>query len=99
MVGEFFIINNDYKVEVISYKNNKEVTIKFENGFTKVVEKGVLLKGKIKNPYHPTLYNIGYIGIGKYKEAKEQHIKEVADKWRDLIGDKIYKILITYKIT
>ena len=26
MVGEFFIINNDYKVEVISYKNNKEVT-------------------------------------------------------------------------
>ena len=41
MVGEFFIINNDYKVEVISYKNNKEVTIKFENGFTKVVEKGV----------------------------------------------------------
>ena len=35
----------------------------------------------------------------KYKEAKEQHIKEVADKWRDLIGDKIYKILITYKIT
>ena len=244
MVGKFFIINNDYKVEVISYKNNKEVTIKFENGFTKVVEKGVLLKGKIKNPYHPTLYNIGYIGIGKYKsydnskkltksyvvwadmikrgydenykqkyptykdvavceewhnfqnfaewfeenynpeymegwcldkdiicteckiyspenccfvpqeinklllfkrnnkglyptgvnfnkqnrkfaskikkynktfylgyfltpeeafekykEAKEQHIKEVADKWRDLIGDKIYKILITYKIT
>lgn len=35
MVGKFFIINNDYKVEVISYKNNKEVTIKFENGLKK----------------------------------------------------------------
>ena len=57
---------------------------------------------KIKK-YNKTFY-LGYFltpeeAFEKYKEAKEQHIKEVADKWRDLIGDKIYKILITYKIT
>ena len=57
---------------------------------------------KIKK-YNKT-FHLGYFltpeeAFEKYKEAKEQHIREVADKWRDLIGDKIYKILITYKIT
>jgi len=33
-----------------------------------------------------------------YKMAKEQHIKEVADKWRGKITEKVYNALINYKI-
>ena len=33
-----------------------------------------------------------------YKTAKEQHIKEVADKWREQISDKVYEALINYQI-
>jgi hypothetical protein len=32
-----------------------------------------------------------------YKEAKKQHIKEIADKWKDLIDPRVYNILINYK--
>ena len=33
-----------------------------------------------------------------YKIAKEQHIKEVADKWRDKISENVYKTLINNTI-
>jgi len=33
-----------------------------------------------------------------YKTAKEKHIKEVADKWKDKIDLKIYEALLSYKI-
>lgn len=33
-----------------------------------------------------------------YKEAKEQHIKEVADKWKDLIDPKVYQALYDFKL-
>ena len=33
-----------------------------------------------------------------YKKAKEQYIKEVADKWRGQITEQVYQALINYKI-
>jgi hypothetical protein len=33
-----------------------------------------------------------------YKTAKEQHIKEVADKWKDLINLKVYENMYNYQI-
>lgn len=33
-----------------------------------------------------------------YKIAKEQHIREIADKWKSLIEEKVYKALINYKV-
>ena len=33
-----------------------------------------------------------------YKTAKEAYIKEVADKWRDLIDPRVYKAMYNYKV-
>jgi len=33
-----------------------------------------------------------------YKTAKEQYIKEVADKWKDLIDPRVYEAMYNYKI-
>lgn len=33
-----------------------------------------------------------------YKTAKELHIKEVAEKWKDQINDKVYQALINYQV-
>lgn len=33
-----------------------------------------------------------------YKTAKEEHIKNLADKWKDLIAPKVYQALINYKV-
>lgn len=49
--------------------------------------------------------NTNYIGqfknqedaIKAYANAKEKYIKELADEWRELIGERAYKGLINYK--
>ena len=33
-----------------------------------------------------------------YKTAKEQYIKEVADKWKDLISDQVYEAMHNYQV-
>ena len=33
-----------------------------------------------------------------YKKAKEEHIKEVANKYKDVIEDKVYEILMRYEV-
>lgn len=33
-----------------------------------------------------------------YKIAKENYIKEVADKWKDLISEKVYQALMNYQV-
>ena len=33
-----------------------------------------------------------------YKTEKEKHIKEVADKWKNLISEKVYKAMYNYKV-
>ena len=33
-----------------------------------------------------------------YKVAKESHIKEIADKWKDKIEPRVYEAMYNYKV-
>ena len=53
-----------------------------------------------KNKKH---FHLGYYGTPEeafeaYKEAKEEYIKEVANKWRSQITEEVYNALINYKV-
>ena len=43
-------------------------------------------------------YNTPEEAFQAYKTAKEQYIKEVADKWKGLISDKVYEAMYNYKV-
>lgn len=51
-------------------------------------------KGKRQKASFPTIE----LAFQAYKTAKENYIKEVADKWKDKISDKVYQSLINYKV-
>ena len=58
------VINN---VTIIKYRKSCDIDIMFEDGTVlKNVEYSNLKKGSIKNPYLPSLYGVGFFGIGKY---------------------------------
>ena len=65
--GEIFITNQGYEVKIIEYFNCFNCTILLDN---KIVIKNTIYnhikKGHINNPYHPALYDIGFIGEGDY---------------------------------
>lgn len=61
--------------EIISYK---KIKIKFiENVYSKYVQIYFILAGKIKNPYHPIIYGVGYLGDGIYSKKIHSRIYNV----------------------
>ena len=47
---------------------------------------------------HLGLFNTEFRAFQAYKEAKEQHIKEVANKWKDKIDPRAYEALMKWNV-
>lgn len=87
--GEKHITNEGYPVEIITYRSKKDCDIKFENGvIVKNREYNDILKGNVKNPYHKSIYRIGYFGIGKYDS--KTHLK-IYDTWVNMLRRCYYE--------
>ena len=69
-VGEKFLTNEGYEVEIIEYYGNRQCTVKFNDERGTIVankEYADLQKRTVKNPFHKSLYGVGYMGQGIYK--------------------------------
>lgn len=64
-VGEKFITNEGYEVEIVEYFRNDNCSIKFtyNNLIIKNIKYICLLRKNIKNPLHLSVCNIGYLGV------------------------------------
>lgn len=67
--GDVFTSNEGYDVVVLGFSKTKGVLVQFddERQYTMCVTAQNLRNGQVKNPYHPSVYGFGYIGIGPYK--------------------------------
>ncbi len=82
-VGQKFITNEGYEVEVIEYFGVRNCTVQFKNGLKLYnVFLANLLKGCIKNPNHPSICGVGYLGAGKYKASNDNKSYSI---WRSTI--------------
>lgn len=67
-IGEIYTTNEGYRIEIIEYFNSKRSTIKFDDGFiVRNVKYQNIQNGEIKNPFHPSVFGVGYLGVGEYK--------------------------------
>ncbi len=68
-LGEKHITNEGYEVEIIEYFKSTNCTIQF-NDYNKTVLYNIqfsqIKNGHIKNPYHKSICNVGYLGVEKY---------------------------------
>ena len=65
--GEKHTTNEGYEVEIIECFNYNNYTVKFKNGAEiKNVQYSRLLLGNISNPYHKSVFGVGYFGEGEY---------------------------------
>ena len=71
-IGETSINNFGNKMTIIEYYNNKNSTIQFDNGYISYNKKYIdFLRGKIKSPYDKSVYNIGYLGEGRFETTAD----------------------------
>ena len=76
-----------YEMKIIEYKSYSDITIEFQDKQKAVVHTAYnnFQKGNVKNPYHPSVYGIGYIGQGKYKVAKNDKITKPYQTWKGML--------------
>lgn len=99
--GEIALSNEGLKMLIKEYRKYSDVDIEFENGyFVKNQTYGNFQKGNIKNPYHPSVCGVGYIGEGKYRVWKFGKNTIQYNMWRSMLcrcyDEKIHKNRLTY---
>ena len=62
--GERFVNNQGCSFFIVEYNHSKDLWVQFEDkhGAKVHVEYNQCTRGSVKNPYHPTVWNVGYIG-------------------------------------
>lgn len=98
IIGECFVTNEGYNIQIIDYVDTKNVLIKFvdrpEIQIWSTLQN--IKNGQVKNPLHKSVYNIGYYGIGNYT-ARKNGIKTDLDN-RHILDVAFLKIFVTFKI-
>lgn len=85
-VGQKFITNENYVIEIIQYNSSEGTVVKFENGYIVSTYYSNVKKGTIKNPYHPSLSGVGFIGVGKYKVKSGKKKTPSYDLWSRMLN-------------
>lgn len=94
-ISKTFVTNEGYEVVVVDYLNNKEIKVEFKNGYTTWCELVALKKGRVKNPYHPSVFGVGYVGVGDYNVSINEKITLNYQFWSGVIersNDDKFKI-------
>ena len=76
-----------YEMKIIKYNGRKDIIIEFQDKYKAKIHSNYdnFKRGKIKNPYHPDVYNIGYLGQGKYKAYENRKATIAYSMWKDML--------------
>ena len=77
----------NYKMKIIEYNGRQDIWIEFQDKYKCKVHTtyGSFKKGEVKNPYHPNVFNIGYLGQGKYKMSEKGKHTKAYDMWSHML--------------
>lgn len=63
--GQTYVTNEGYTIKIIKYVNNTEVLIEFQDDYKYKKWSRVwdCKQGRVKNPFHKSVYGVGYLGV------------------------------------
>lgn len=98
IIGSYFKTNSGFMGKIIEYRNCKDVTVRWEDGTVSSETANYISKGVIKPRTQRTVFNVGYIGVGRWvsrtniKRAGEEYIPErLYNFWRRML-DRTYNL-------
>lgn len=85
--GDIFTTQHGCKALVVTYRNACKVLIEFQDAhkhrlWTRAAH---LREGSVKNPYHPRIYGVGYIGVGQYSATAGGKMTEAYSRWKAML--------------
>ena len=86
-IGETYTSYQGYIYEIIEYFSSKNCTVILDN---KIVVENLtyqeILDGKVTNPYHKSVYGVGYVGKGRFKPYKNGRDTPEYMRWHSMIN-------------
>lgn len=81
-IGQAFTTNEGCTVIVTDYKGATDVTVQFldEHGAYKKTTWDNCRKGALKNPFHPSVHGVGYLGATSERTDTREYVL-----WRNMI--------------
>ncbi|HGY9608193.1 hypothetical protein [Vibrio harveyi] len=68
VIGKTYPTNNYGDLEVLTYNGQWDITVRFlDTGTIAKTSTKDIKAGKTKDYYRPTIYDVGYLGIGEYR--------------------------------
>ena len=84
--GEIFTSNEGCKIEIVEYFRSNNITVLLDDKtLIKEVQFADIIRGNIKNPYHKSVYGVGYLGEGEYKPTKNKKSTLCGETWRGML--------------
>lgn len=84
--GEKHLVDEDCWITIIAYRTAKDCDIKFENGVILYNRQfGDIKRGNVFNPFHLSVYGVGYIGVGEYKPPFKDRIHKIHKTWNRMM--------------
>lgn len=86
--GEKLFSKSFGEFEILNWIDGKRAKIRFlKTGFEKVSLVCDIRRGALKDPLFPTVYGVGFIGVGKYKARSEKGLPNSPcyDSWRGML--------------
>ena len=86
-IGETNISNQGYEMKIVEYKNANDIIIEFQDEYKTETHTDYksFKKGEVKNPYHKSVFGVGYIGIGKYKSKRNGKLTKEYKYWQKML--------------
>lgn len=85
--GDTFLTNEGCACVVIDYINSSRIIIKFldDFGHEKSVAAKELRLGMVKNPFHPSVLGVGFIGVGEYNPSHKGKMTRPYRAWFEML--------------
>ena len=101
-VGEIYFNKIGDKATIVKYISSNEVYVIFEGHNEHIRYRyNNLKKGEFKSPFTPSVYEVGYIGVGDYKPKIDGKATKEYEDWNKMLQrgfDKEFKLRCpTYK--
>lgn len=86
-LGEIRKNREGYEMKIVEYNNCHDIIVEFQDKYKAKVHTGYgnFKKGVAKNPYHPSVFGIGYVGTGKYKPSINGKDTKAYRYWKHML--------------
>ena len=76
-----------YEFIIVEYNNSNDVWVEFQDEYRSRTHTNYAncRKGQVKNYYHPTIYGVGFMGNGKYKNRINGEITNEYAEWHNML--------------